>query len=99
MSMDTSANRRIVRRVSGVTRAGLLAVTLSALPAIAAEPTQSVGPESGEREFTVSGTGTSDRDFDSSSFGISADFGWYMSEQTLVGIRQSVSYTCCARRF
>ena len=30
-------------------------------------------PESGEREFTLAGTGVSDKDFDISSFGISGD--------------------------
>lgn len=34
------------------------------------------GPVTGEREFTLAGTGTSDKDFDNSSFGISGDIGW-----------------------
>jgi hypothetical protein len=50
------------------------------------------GPESGEREFTLSGTGTSDKDFDNSSFGFSGDYGWFTSNQSVWGIRQSVNF-------
>lgn len=82
----------VLKRVSGVAKAGLLAMTLGALPLVAAAQTQSVGPVTGEREFTLSGTGSSDKDFDNSSIGISGDFGWYLSERTLVGVRQSINY-------
>lgn len=92
MRNDASADNRAFRCVSGVTKAGLLAVTLGAFPAIAAEQTQSIGPVAGEREFTLSGTGSSDRDFDNSSLGVSADLGWYYSERTLIGVRQSLNY-------
>ncbi|WMC12110.1 OmpA family protein [Oceanimonas pelagia] len=52
----------------------------------------SIGPNQGDREFSLSGTGSSSKDFDNSSFGISADYGWYLSDRTLAGIRQSISY-------
>ncbi|GAA3530841.1 hypothetical protein GCM10022394_07650 [Zobellella aerophila] len=54
--------------------------------------TQNIGPSKGDREFSLSGTGTSDKDFDNSSFGISADLGWYLTDRTVAGVRQSVSY-------
>jgi hypothetical protein len=50
------------------------------------------GPVSGEREFTLAGTGTSDKDFDNSSFGISGDLGWYTSDHMVWGVRQSINY-------
>ncbi len=50
------------------------------------------GPVSGEREFTLAGTGTSDKDFDNSSFGISGDYGWYTNDNMVWGIRQSINY-------
>lgn len=50
------------------------------------------GPEAGEREFTLSGTGVSDKDFDNSSFGISGDYGWLTSDRSVWGIRQSVNF-------
>jgi hypothetical protein len=53
---------------------------------------QGIGPSTGDREFSLSGTGSSDKDFDSSSFGISADYGWYLSDRTLAGIRQSANF-------
>jgi hypothetical protein len=93
MTNPATVDKRSLRRVHGVAKAGLiLAVALVAFPASAAEPARSVGPVTGDREFTLSGTGSSDRDFDNSSFGISADLGWYYSERTLIGVRQSVSY-------
>lgn len=51
-----------------------------------------IGPQVGDREFTLSGTGSSDKDFDSSSFGISGDYGWYLTDRTLAGIRQSINF-------
>lgn len=92
MRSDSLEDNRAFRRVSRVTKAGLMAMTLGVCPAIAAEQTQSVGPATGDREFTLSGTGSSDRDFDSSSLGVSADLGWYYSERTLIGVRQSLNY-------
>lgn len=51
-----------------------------------------VGPQEGAREFSLSGTGASDKDFDNSSFGLSADLGWYLSDRTVAGVRQSIIY-------
>ncbi len=70
----------------------LLCLTLSLLPAFAMAQTGTVGPSDGDREFTLSGTGSSDRNFDSGSFGLSGDMGWYTSDRLLLGIRQSVNY-------
>ncbi len=92
MGNHAPADKRAFRRNSGVTRAALVAVALGAFPASAAEPTQAIGTTTEEREFTLSGSGGSDRDFDSSSLGVSADLGWYYSERTLIGVRQSLNY-------
>ncbi len=67
-----------------------LCCTLSLLPVFAMG--QSVGPASGEREITLSGSGGSDRNFDSGSFSISGDYGWYTNNNMLIGIRQSVQH-------
>ena len=50
------------------------------------------GPNTGDREFSLSGTGSSDKDLDNSSIGLSADLGWYISDRTAWGFRQSASY-------
>lgn len=92
MRIHRLEDERAFCRVSRAAKAGLVALTLGAFPAIAAEQVQSVGPATGDREFTLSGTGSSDRDFDSSSLGASADLGWYYSERTLIGVRQSLNY-------
>lgn len=70
-------------------------ILLGALPftAMAQEGSRtSFGPDAGDREFSISGTGNSDRDFDNSSFGLVADLGWYRSENTVWGVRQSLNY-------
>ena len=50
------------------------------------------GPKKGDQEFSLAGTGASDKDFDNSSFGISADLGWWMEDNIVWGLRQSVNY-------
>lgn len=53
---------------------------------------RTMGPQEGDQEFTLSGTGSSNKDFDNSSFGVSVDYGWYLSGRTLAGVRQSVNF-------
>ncbi len=47
--------------------------------------------EDGTMEFTVSGAGTSDKDFDQNIFNLNASLAKYLSRTGLVGIRQSAS--------
>lgn len=77
----------------------LLALTLclaGALPLAAAQAQQgsaaSFGPSQGDREFSLSGTGSSDRKFDNTNFGVSGEMGWYLRDHFILGIRQSVNY-------
>jgi hypothetical protein len=50
------------------------------------------GPSKGDREFSIAGAGSSDKRFKSGTFGVSGDYGWYLSEHKVWGIRQSVNY-------
>lgn len=50
----------------------------------------SAAPAAGERLFTLSGSGSSDKELDNNSVNLSFDLGQFMTEQTLVGLRQSV---------
>ena len=74
------------------------AITLcfaSALPIAATAqetPRTNFGPVAGDREFSISGTGSSDRKFDSGSFGVVGEYGWYTQDHMVFGIRQSVNY-------
>lgn len=65
---------------------------LGALPMVASAQTSEFGPHQGEREFSISGTGTNDQDFNSGSFGVTGDLGWYFRDKVVAGIRQSVNY-------
>ena len=65
---------------------------LGALPMAASAQSTSFGPEEGDREFSISGTGSSDQSFDSGSFGVTGDLGWYLRNNVVAGIRQSINY-------
>lgn len=54
--------------------------------------TAEFGPSHGDKELSISGTGSSDRNFDSGSFGVTGDLGWYLNDQMVAGIRQSINY-------
>jgi hypothetical protein len=47
----------------------------------------------GEREFTLGGSGSSNRDFDSSNGGVSFSYGQYLNETNLLVLRQSINYS------
>ncbi|MGY6554324.1 MAG: hypothetical protein ACXIUM_07355 [Wenzhouxiangella sp.] len=75
------------------THIALLLACLLPISAVAQQGTSnSFGPAAGDREMSISGAGSSDRRFKGGSFGITGDYGWYRSDQTVWGIRQSVNY-------
>lgn len=63
-----------------------------ALPMIASAQSTNFGPEQGDREFSISGTGSSDRKFDSGNFGVTGDMGWFLEDHLVTGVRQSINY-------
>ncbi len=50
------------------------------------------GPEKGDWEITLSGNGTSNNDFDGHIFGLSGSAGKYVTDNILLGVRQSVNF-------
>lgn len=65
---------------------------LGALPLAVSAQNSGFRPDQGEREFSLSGTGSSDRNFDSGTFGVTGDMGWYLQEHMILGVRQSINY-------
>ncbi len=65
---------------------------LGALPMAASAQSSSIGPDQGDGEFSLSGTGSSDRDFESGNFGVSGDLGMYLRDNVVAGVRQSINY-------
>ncbi len=65
---------------------------LAALSTTASAQTSEFGPRQGDQEFSISGTGSSDRNFDSGSFGVTGDLGWYLRDHVVAGVRQSINY-------
>lgn len=75
-----------------VNTAAMTICLLSALPLAATAQSSQFGPAEGDREFSISGTGSNDRDFNSGSFGVTGDLGWYLQNELVAGVRQSVNY-------
>lgn len=50
------------------------------------------GPNAGEYEATLSGTGNSNNDFDSHTLGVSGSVGKYVTDNWLLGVRQGVNF-------
>ena len=65
----------------------VLIAAVAALPAGQALAAQ----QAGDRSFTISGTGASDKNFDSTNFGTSAELGWFLSDPLELGLRQSLN--------
>lgn len=51
------------------------------------------GPNQGDWEFLLSGSGNSDEDVETGTFNAAADLGQYITDDILVALRQSVGYT------
>lgn len=64
----------------------------SAMPMAAVAQSPDLGPHEGDQEFSISGTGTSDRNFNSGGFGVTGDLGWYLQNHLVAGVRQSINY-------
>lgn len=78
--------------MSRLTVIALCIIGILPLAANAQQSSSGVGPDAGDREFSISGTGSSDDNFENGSFGLSFDLGWYLTESWIAGIRQSGNY-------
>lgn len=58
-----------------------------------AERAADFGPTTGDREVTLSGSGSSDNELDNTTLGVSGSYGFYTTPNLLFGLRQSVNYT------
>lgn len=72
--------------------AAITVCLLGALPLAVSAQSSQFGPDEGDREFSLSGTGSNDRDFNSGSFGVTGDLGWYLRDNVVGGVRQSVNF-------
>ena len=48
-------------------------------------------PVAGDREVTLSGAGSSDKDFDDTVFSVQGSWGTYLDESSMWGVRQTVN--------
>lgn len=70
--------------------AALAVAILPGLPALTQDDTY--GFRAGDRSFTLSGTGSSDRDYGTGSFGLSGGLSWFLTEGWEIGLRQDVNW-------
>ncbi|WP_111494040.1 MULTISPECIES: hypothetical protein [Marinobacter] len=50
-------------------------------------------PQTGDRLFTLTGSGSSDTDFDNNTAAFSFDLGQFFTDNTAMGLRQSVGFS------
>src|SRR5689334_24756521 len=81
-------------------RAPLIASLLLAATAVASAQTTVTTPtgdftvrRAGEREFTIGGSGATNKDFDDSLGGMNFSYGWYTTETQELVLRQSSNYS------
>lgn len=70
----------------------LAAVLVCPGMALAQDADSQVGPKEGKWDMTLSGAGTSNNDFDNHNLGLSGSLGKYMTDNVLLGVRQSVNF-------
>ena len=71
-----------MKKVMALVTAALIATPLAAFE---------IGPVQGDKSFTVSGSGTSDKDFDGTAYGVSGELGYFLTDKWQAGLRQSVN--------
>lgn len=72
----------------------LLGILAAAIPlgAMAQDGAGSWQRTAGDREFTLAGTGSSDKDFDNSTMGLSFGYGKYFTDRWLISLQQGLNY-------
>ncbi|MDN5850255.1 MAG: hypothetical protein L0H63_11595 [Nitrococcus sp.] len=71
----------------------LLGLLIALLPVLAiAQDRVRIGPEAGDREIILSGTGNSTNDLDGFQFGLLGSLGWFYTDHLELGLRQSANY-------
>ncbi|MFA7430741.1 MAG: hypothetical protein WCZ23_11340 [Rhodospirillaceae bacterium] len=71
----------------------VLAAVLMAPGAALAQTVDFAAPRMGQWEATLSGSGSSDNDFDNNTIGVTGSIGQYLHPNVLVGLRQTLNYS------
>jgi hypothetical protein len=66
----------------------LVTAAVLAVP-VAAFAAPGDGPVKGDRSFTISGSGTSDDNFDDTAYGVTGELGYFLTDAWQAGLRQS----------
>lgn len=67
-------------------------VILSGVPLSSYAANDTYGPVRGDHEFTLSGAGTSNKEFDRGTIGLSASYGRYLTDNWQLSIRQGLNF-------
>lgn len=71
----------------------LMAAMVLSVPLSVVAQTGTYGPTTGAQEFTLSGTGSNDKEFDHGTWGVAASYGRFIDANWQWVIRQSVNYS------
>lgn len=70
----------------------LYLILIGLFPLAALAQGSAMGPQAGDRELTLSGTGRSKNSLDAATFGVTGGLGWFYTDPLELGLRQSVNY-------
>ena len=70
----------------------LVALGLITMPLSVFAAPGDFGPKMGDSEFTLSGTGASNNEFDRGTIGVAASYGKYISDNVEWAVRQGINY-------
>ena len=71
-------------------RSRWIAIALMCAAGVSA-PSVWAAQAAGDKSFTLSGTGASDKDFNTNTFGTTGELGWFLSDHFELGVRQSIN--------
>ena len=78
------------QRILGTWMAGLIAVSV---PTIAMAHDEPFGPQGGEWEMTLGGSGSNNRNFKAGGFGANASIGYFLTDAWELAVRQGANYS------
>jgi len=84
----------VMNRVSLIAKVCIVAVALLLVPSfVLAQQPAAYGFHKGDREFTLSGSGTTDNDFDNTTFTTSFSLGYFFTDNFEGVFRQGISFS------
>ena len=82
----------MLRKTTTLAIAGVLTATAAAQAQEQDFTADGYGPEQSDWELILGASGSNDKDFESGSFNLNAEVGYYVTDTVAAGLRQSIGY-------